>query len=115
MAYTHGHCGLAACTGASNCLWGRWRFLILKVCLHRWCTSPSFNIPYHMQETFAQALSQVKEQHFPGGTFKYSNIKNFPGSDTMSASLIRLEEGGIRGLHWHDEAEWAYVLSGTCR
>ena len=33
----------------------------------------------------------------------------------MSASLIELHVGGIRGLHWHTEAEWAFVLSGTCR
>ena len=33
----------------------------------------------------------------------------------MSASLVELDVGGIRGLHWHTEAEWAYVLSGTCR
>ena len=113
MAHIHGHSGLAACTGASNRLWGKWRFL--KVVPASLVHFTLFNISYHMQDTFAQALSQVKEQHLPGGTFKYSNIKNFPGSDTMSASLIRLEEGGIRGLHWHDEAEWAYVLSGTCR
>ena len=25
---------------------------------------------------------------------------------------MRLEPGVIRELHWHKEAEWAYVLSG---
>lgn len=59
--------------------------------------------------------SKVPEEEFPGGTFKTSNIDNFPGSNVMSASLVSLEVGGIRGLHWHNEAEWAYVLSGTCR
>jgi oxalate decarboxylase family bicupin protein len=28
---------------------------------------------------------------------------------------MRLEEGVIRELHWHQEAEWAYVLAGRVR
>ena len=29
--------------------------------------------------------------------------------------LRHLARGGIRGLHWHLDAEWAYVTSGACR
>ncbi len=69
-----------------------------------------------MQDTYSQVWSKVPEQSFPGGTFKYlEHSDNFPGSSTVSAALINLEVGGIRGLHWHNEAEWAYVLSGSCR
>ena len=68
-----------------------------------------------MQDTFAQQWSDVPVRKFPGGSFKYSNTKNFQGSHSMSASLIKLDVGGVRGLHWHTEAEWAFVLSGTCR
>lgn len=28
---------------------------------------------------------------------------------------MRLDEGVIRELHWHKEAEWAYVLEGKVR
>lgn len=28
---------------------------------------------------------------------------------------MRLDEGVIRELHWHKEAEWAYVLDGSVR
>lgn len=28
---------------------------------------------------------------------------------------MRLSPGGIRELHWHKEAEWAYVITGSCR
>lgn len=28
---------------------------------------------------------------------------------------MRLDEGVIRELHWHQEAEWAYVLEGRVR
>ncbi|CAL5229795.1 g13188 [Coccomyxa viridis] len=72
-------------------------------------------VPTAYGATFSQAWSTVPGQNFSGGTFKYSNITSFPGAPAMSATLINLTVGGIRGIHWHDEAEWAYVLSGTCR
>jgi oxalate decarboxylase len=28
---------------------------------------------------------------------------------------MRLTAGGIRELHWHEFAEWAFVTYGTCR
>ena len=28
---------------------------------------------------------------------------------------MRLKPGGIRELHWHKEAEWAYMIAGSCR
>jgi oxalate decarboxylase/phosphoglucose isomerase-like protein (cupin superfamily) len=28
---------------------------------------------------------------------------------------LRLDQGVIRELHWHTEAEWAYVLAGKVR
>lgn len=28
---------------------------------------------------------------------------------------MRLDEGVIRELHWHKEAEWAYILDGEVR
>lgn len=38
------------------------------------------------------------------------------GSSVELASVnMRLEEGVIRELHWHKEAEWAYVLAGEVR
>jgi oxalate decarboxylase len=57
----------------------------------------------------------VNATKFPGGTFKYSNIQNFPGSSNMSATIVSLYPGGVRELHWHNEVEWAMVLNGTCR
>lgn len=31
----------------------------------------------------------------------------------MAGVNMRLEAGAIRELHWHSDAEWAYVLKGT--
>ena len=33
--------------------------------------------------------------------FKWSNILNFPASETMSAALFKLKPGGLREPHWH--------------
>ncbi|CAL8464787.1 g4322 [Coccomyxa elongata] len=64
---------------------------------------------------YAQKWSAMPSETFPGGTYKYSNIANFPGSPAISASLVTLVPGGLRELHWHNASEWAYVLNGTCR
>lgn len=66
-------------------------------------------------QSFLQQWSKVSAATYPGGTYKYSNIQNFPGSPGMSASLIALVPGGLRELHWHNATEWAIVLKGTCR
>ncbi|KAL1859318.1 hypothetical protein Plec18170_002434 [Paecilomyces lecythidis] len=36
-------------------------------------------------------------------------------SHKLAGVNMRLEEGAIRELHWHKEAEWGYVLEGTTR
>ena len=33
----------------------------------------------------------------------------------MSGVNMRLTSGGIREMHWHQFAEWAYMTYGTCR
>ncbi|BDA50372.1 probable oxalate decarboxylase OxdD [Coccomyxa sp. Obi] len=62
-----------------------------------------------------QQWSKVEPLTYPGGTYKYSNVQNFPGAAGISAALITLFPGGLRELHWHNATEWAIVLHGTCR
>jgi oxalate decarboxylase len=33
----------------------------------------------------------------------------------MAGVNMRLKPGAIRELHWHKEAEWAYMLAGSAR
>ena len=40
---------------------------------------------------------------------------DFAISDTISGVNMRLTAGGIRELHWHLAAEWAYMTYGKCR
>jgi oxalate decarboxylase/phosphoglucose isomerase-like protein (cupin superfamily) len=38
-----------------------------------------------------------------------------PAAKLMAGVDMRLEAGGYRELHWHQAAEWALVLNGSCR
>jgi oxalate decarboxylase len=40
---------------------------------------------------------------------------DFQISETIAGVNMRLTAGGIRELHWHLAAEWAFVTYGTCR
>jgi oxalate decarboxylase len=41
--------------------------------------------------------------------------RELPISTTLAGVNMRLKPGGIRELHWHKEAEWAYMLAGSAR
>src|SRR5580704_18543291 len=38
-----------------------------------------------------------------------------PIATTMAGVNMRLKAGAIREMHWHKEAEWAYMLKGNAR
>ncbi|KAG8701464.1 hypothetical protein FRC09_005350 [Ceratobasidium sp. 395] len=50
-----------------------------------------------------------------GGWARQQNVHSMPIATTMAGVNMRLKAGGIRELHWHITAEWAYVLEGSCR
>jgi oxalate decarboxylase len=50
-----------------------------------------------------------------GGWARQVTQADFAISDTISGVNMRLANGGIRELHWHLAAEWAYVTYGRCR
>jgi len=48
-----------------------------------------------------------------GGTQRVVSMKEFPISTTMTGSVIELQPGALREMHWHPNAdEWQYYLSG---
>ncbi|KZT02575.1 oxalate decarboxylase [Laetiporus sulphureus 93-53] len=47
-----------------------------------------------------------------GGWARQQNVDQMPIATSMAGVDMRLEAGAIRELHWHQTAEWAYVLSG---
>jgi oxalate decarboxylase len=38
-----------------------------------------------------------------------------PIATTMAGVNMRLKAGAIREMHWHKEAEWAFMLKGRAR
>jgi len=50
-----------------------------------------------------------------GGWARQENTDVMPIATSMAGVNMRLEPGAVRELHWHDTAEWAYVISGSVR
>ncbi|KAI0635841.1 oxalate decarboxylase [Trametes polyzona] len=50
-----------------------------------------------------------------GGWARQQNVHNLPIATGLAAVDMRLEPGAIRELHWHNTAEWAYVLKGSAQ
>src|SRR5579883_699430 len=50
------------------------------------------------------------------GSARQHTVNEFPVSQSFAAVSMRLQPGALRELHWHAiAAEWAYVISGSCR
>ncbi|MFN8661308.1 MAG: cupin domain-containing protein [Thermomicrobiales bacterium] len=66
---------------------------------------------------FSFADSHVRLQ--PGGWTNEVTQRELPIATEISGVQMHLNGGdtmtGVRELHWHKEAEWAYMLSGTAR
>ncbi|KAH9856026.1 oxalate decarboxylase [Lenzites betulinus] len=58
-------------------------------------------------------FSLSKNQLNTGGWVRQQNVQQMPIATAMAGVNMRLESGAIRELHWHQTAEWAYVLSGS--
>ena len=61
--------------------------------------------------SFADSHMRIEE----GGWTRQTTVRELPTSTQLAGVNMRLDEGAIRELHWHKEAEWAYVLEGKVR
>lgn len=50
-----------------------------------------------------------------GGWGRQVTVSDFPISTEIAGVNMRLSAGGIRELHWHQQAEWAIMTYGHCR
>jgi oxalate decarboxylase len=50
-----------------------------------------------------------------GGWARQVTVRELPVATTLAGVNMRLNPGGVRELHWHKEAEWAYMLDGHAR
>jgi oxalate decarboxylase len=50
-----------------------------------------------------------------GGWTRQVTVRELGVSKNIAGVNMRLNAGGVRELHWHKAAEWAYMLYGTAR
>nr|AAF13275.1 oxalate decarboxylase [Flammulina velutipes]AAO89278.1 oxalate decarboxylase [Flammulina sp. IJF 140502] len=58
-------------------------------------------------------FSFSKQRLQTGGWARQQNEVVLPLATNLACTNMRLEAGAIRELHWHKNAEWAYVLKGS--
>jgi oxalate decarboxylase len=68
-------------------------------------TVPNLKFP------FAAARNRI----LSGGWAREVTIRELPVAKELAGVNMRLKPGGIRELHWHKEAEWAYMIAGSAR
>ena len=50
-----------------------------------------------------------------GGWTRQVTVRELPVSKAMAGVEMRLIKGGVRELHWHPSAEWAFMIYGNAR
>jgi oxalate decarboxylase len=65
----------------------------------------------NLRFSFADAHMRLES----GGWTRQITVRELGISKNIAGVNMRLNAGGIRELHWHKAAEWAYMLHGTAR
>lgn len=50
-----------------------------------------------------------------GGWSREITVRELPIATTLAGVNMSLTAGGVRELHWHQQAEWAYMILGRAR
>ncbi len=66
-------------------------------------------------QTFKWSFALSHKEIDSGGWTRQGTVRDLPVSTTMAGVEMYLIPGGIRELHWHVEAEWAFIISGSAR
>jgi oxalate decarboxylase len=65
----------------------------------------------NLRFSYADAHNRLE----PGGWAREITRRELPIATTLAGVNMRLERGGVREMHWHKQAEWAYMLAGEAR
>src|ERR1700753_1322337 len=66
-------------------------------------------------EPFKYSFGLAHKRIEDGGWTRQVTERELPISKTMAGVEMRLITGGVRELHWHTSAEWAYMIYGNAR
>ncbi len=61
------------------------------------------------------SFSDAHVRQESGGWTRQVTVRELGVSKSIAGVNMRLNSGGTRELHWHKQAEWAYMLYGTAR
>lgn len=61
------------------------------------------------------SFSDTHMQLNQGGWSREVTVRDLPIATTLAAVNMSLTAGGVREMHWHQQAEWAYMLLGKAR
>ncbi|MFW5433522.1 oxalate decarboxylase family bicupin [Paenibacillus apiarius] len=61
------------------------------------------------------SFSDTHMQLNHGGWSREVTVRELPIATTLAGVNMRLTPGGVRELHWHKQAEWAFMLLGRAR
>jgi oxalate decarboxylase len=65
------------------------------------------NLKYSFEAAHNRLLS--------GGWAREVTMRELPIATELAGVNMRLKPGGVREMHWHKEAEWAYMIAGFAR
>ncbi|WP_421694035.1 cupin domain-containing protein [Aestuariivirga sp.] len=65
----------------------------------------------NLKFSFGMAHNRLED----GGWAREVTVRELPAATTMAGVNMKLDSGVVRELHWHKEAEWAYILQGQVR
>ena len=66
-------------------------------------------------DLFWASFNNAHKRVQSGGWAREVTQADFAVSDAVSGVNMRLGAGGVRELHWHQQAEWAVMVDGQCR
>ncbi|CAM4506742.1 MULTISPECIES: oxalate decarboxylase family bicupin [Paenibacillus] len=61
------------------------------------------------------SFSDTHMQLDHGGWSREITIRELPVATTLAGVNMRLTPGGVRELHWHQQAEWSFMIDGRAR
>ena len=65
--------------------------------------------------TFSTSLDKSPIKATSGGWARDITSKALPIATSIAGAHLYLNPGGVREMHWHNSAEWAYILTGHCQ
>ncbi|PXW57806.1 oxalate decarboxylase family bicupin [Methylobacterium sp. B4] len=65
----------------------------------------------NLKWSFADSHMRLEE----GGWARQTTTRELPISTAMAGVNMRLKANAVREMHWHKEAEWAYMIKGRAR